>query len=70
MNAAKHDVLSIGFGGSLGQFVGVATKIGEANDLIALVVVPQNHSRGTQGSFGRSNARIHRAVRKYKIIIE
>ncbi len=40
MHAAKNDVFAAGMRRLLRKFVGVAAKIGEANDFIALIVVP------------------------------
>src|SRR6185312_10556342 len=48
----------------------VAAKIGKTDHFIALVVMAKNHRAPAQFAFGRGNALVHAAIRKYKIIIE
>src|SRR5579859_510429 len=54
----------------LRQLVGVAAKIGEANDLIALVMMPKDHRPRAELAPCRGYARIHGVVREYEIVVE
>ncbi len=70
VHAAKYDVLAAGGCRLLRKFVGVATKIGEANDFIALVVVAENHAFAAQSFAGRGDALVHGVVGQHEIIFQ
>ena len=65
MHAAKHNVLSTRLSGLLRKFVGVAAKISETNDFIALVMMTKNDEVAAEGLSGRGNASVHGVVGKY-----
>ena len=70
MYAAEDDVAGLGARCLLRQFVGVASEISEPNDLIALVVVPQNDGLAAQRTPGRGNTVIHGVVGKNQEVIK
>jgi hypothetical protein len=63
VHAAEDDIAALGLGSLEGKLEGVATKIGELNDFVALVVMAQNHDISVQARLGGSNAVIERIVR-------
>src|SRR5215472_1023761 len=62
MNAAEDDVAGIGFRGLEREFEGIAAKIGEFDDLIALVMVAEDDDVFAQAVFGGGNALIQGVV--------
>ena len=51
MDAAEYDVFRIGLGGrDLGQLETVAREVGEADDLVLLIMVPEDHERVAGGA--------------------
>jgi hypothetical protein len=57
VHPAKHDVRSIGVrGGELRKLERVAGYVSEGDDVIALVVVPENKYLITKGSLGSSRS--------------
>jgi len=70
VNTAKDNVFGAGARGFLREFVRVASKVGKADDFIALVVVAKDDRAPAQFASRGSNARIQAAVWEYEIIIE
>src|SRR5258706_12282445 len=70
MNAAENDVAALGARCFLRKLVGVAAKIGEADDFITLVVMPKHHHLAAEGLPGLSNALVHRVIRKDEIVLQ
>src|ERR1051326_4130106 len=60
----------MGASGFLREFVRIATKIREANDLVTLIVVTQDHRAWAKLAPCGGNPGIHGVVREYKVIIE
>ena len=56
MDAAEHDVVGVAVvGGQAGQPEGVASGVGPAHDLVALVVVAEDQEAGAEGGLGRAD---------------
>ena len=70
MHTAEDDVFAAGVRGLLGQFVGIATKIGEANDLIALIVMSKNHAFAAQGLASGGNAVVHGVIGQDEVVFQ
>ena len=62
VDAAKDNVLASGARRLLRKFVGVATIVGEADDLIALIVVPENDALAAQSFAGGGDALVHGVI--------
>ena len=70
MHAAEDDVLASGARGLLRQLVGVAAKIGEANDFVALIVMSKNHAFAAQSFAGGGNAVVHGVIGQDEVIFQ
>jgi hypothetical protein len=70
MNATENNVATLRACCFLREFVGVAAKIGEANDFIALVVVSKHDYLTAEGPPGLSNTLVHRVIRKDEIVLQ
>ena len=70
VHAAEEDVLAGRVRSLLRELVGIAAEIGEADDLIALVVVPQNDDLAAQSRPSRGNAAVHGVIWEHKIIVQ
>ena len=65
VHAAEHDELGVGMGRHpLRQLVRIADVVGEANDLVALIVMTEDHQPRSERGFGRGDAAIHLLVAK------
>src|SRR5256885_665008 len=70
MDSAENNVAALRSRRFLRKFVGVAAKIGEANDFIALVMVPQHDYLASEGQPSLSNTLVHGVVRKDEIVLQ
>ena len=70
MHAAEDDVFASGMRGLLRKFVGVAAKIGEANDFIALIVMSKNHALAAQSLAGGGDAVVHGVIGQDEVIFQ
>ena len=68
VHAAEHDVVGLRvLGDFTRQLERVAGVIGEADDLVALVVVPENHEAIAERGAGSGDARLHLVVRQPEV---
>ena len=70
MDAAEDDILALGLSGDLRQLVGISSHVGEADHLIALVVMAEQNCAPTQLGPGCGNAVVHRVIGEYEIVLE
>ena len=63
-------VSRVRLGGGLRELVAVAGKVGEADHLVALVVVPQHNRLRAQLGAGRTDPRVHRLVRLHQVVVQ
>ena len=69
VHAAEEHVLRAGLGGDLGELVAVAGVVGEADDLVALVVMAQENDVGSQCGARSGDAGVHGVVRLGQVVI-
>ena len=63
MHAAEDDELSVWMPADLaGELVGVADVVGELDDLVALIVMAEDHKPAAEGGPGGGNAAVHLLV--------
>src|SRR5215469_7091681 len=62
VNAAKYDVLALGFGGPLRKLEGIAAEVGELHNLVTLVVVAEDHGILAEFGLGRRDAIVERRI--------
>jgi hypothetical protein len=70
VHAAENNVFCVGFGGDAGELVAVACGVGEANHLVALVVVAEQEGRRAEFGARPRNALVHRMVGKGQVVFE
>src|SRR5205807_8670312 len=70
IHAAEDDVLACGAGSLLRKPVRIATKIGETNHFIALIVMTEDYGIAAQGFSGSKDAVVQRVIRQDKIIVQ
>ena len=70
VHAAKDNIFAACACGLLRQFVGVTAKIGEADYLVTLVMVPKNDDIAPKFLSGRTNAVIHGVIGENQIIFQ
>ena len=70
MHAAEDNVFAARMRGLLRKFVGVAAKIGKADDFVALIVVSKNHALAAQSLAGGGNAVVHGVIGKDEIVFQ
>ena len=70
VHAAEDDILSFCFGGNLREFVRIAGVVGEADDLVALVMVAQQNRGFAETRTCRGNALVHGVVGKGEVVIK
>src|SRR3982074_856667 len=70
MHAAKNNVLAAGARSFFRKLVRIAAKIGEADDLIALIVMAENDHVAAQNFPGRADALVHGVVGEYEIVLQ
>src|ERR1700674_2206300 len=70
MHAAEDDVLAPGMRRLLRELVGVAAKIGETNDFVALIVMSKNHAFAAQGLGGGGDAFVHCVIGQDEVVFQ
>src|SRR5258708_4504880 len=70
VDATKDDIAALGLGSLEGEFEGVTEEIGELDDFVALVVMPQNDNILAEAGFGGGDAVVEGVVRHEKLGIE
>src|ERR1017187_745981 len=70
VDAAEDDVLRICLRGDFGELVAVAGEVGEADDLVALVVVAEQNSGRAQFGARGCDSLVHGVVRKRQVVFE
>src|SRR5271154_4001756 len=70
MHAAEDDVFASRACGFLRKLVGVSAEIGEANHLVALIVVTKNHALATQSLAGGCDAFVHGIVGQDEVVFQ
>src|SRR5205823_12277810 len=67
MNAAEHDVAGISFSSLKRELEGIAAKIGELDDLVALVVVTEDNDILAQTRFGSGDTVVQGVIRNEQV---
>ena len=70
VHAAENNVFSIGFSRNLRKLVAVAGVVGKADDLVALVVVAQEHGGFSQLRASLGNALVHGVIGLGKVVFK
>ncbi len=70
VDTAEDNVFRVSARALLGKFVGITTKVGEANDLVALVVMAKDESAGSEHTTRRRDAGVHGVVGEHQIVFE
>ena len=70
VDAAENDVLRICLRGDFGELVAVAGEVGEADDLVALVVVAEQDGGRAQFGARGCDSLVHGVVRKRQVVFE
>src|SRR5258708_7253653 len=70
VDTAEDNVFRVSARALLGKFVGITTKVGEANDLVALVVMAKDESAGSEHTTRRRDAGVHGVLGEHQIVFE
>jgi hypothetical protein len=70
VDAAEDHVLRVALGGGLGELVAVAGEVGEADDLVALVVMAEDEGIRAELLTCGCDARVHGVVGLGEVVVE
>ncbi len=70
VDAAEHDVIGlVTRRRRLRELERVADRVGELDDFVALVVMPEDHQARAQGGLGRRDPHVHLGVRQAEVLV-
>jgi len=68
--AAENNVFGVGFGGDSRELVAVACEVGETDDFVPLIVVPEQDGGRSQALAGLGDAFIHGVVGEGEVVVK